>query len=102
MRIVKPSTLREFWQCYPHAQAALIRWREVVNAAQWESIADVRRTLPHADLVTVRSGRVVVVFNIAGNHYRLIAAIHYNKRVVYVLKILTHSEYSADRWKEKL
>jgi mRNA interferase HigB len=52
--------------------------------------------------VTVRSGRQVVVFNIGGNKYRLITAIHYNRQLVFTLRVLTHAEYSRDDWKDVL
>lgn len=35
------------------------------------------------------------VFNIKGNHYRLIAMIHFNIRTVYVRFIGTHAAYDA-------
>jgi mRNA interferase HigB len=34
------------------------------------------------------------VFNIGGNDFRLITAIHFDRRKVYVRAILTHAEYS--------
>lgn len=40
------------------------------------------------------------VFDIGGNKYRLIAAIHYNRKKVYIRQVLTHAEYNRDRWKE--
>jgi len=43
-----------------------------------------------------------VVFNIAGNQYRLITAIHYNVGKVFVLMLLAHAEYGKDRWKDVL
>jgi mRNA interferase HigB len=39
------------------------------------------------------------VFNIGGNTYRLIAAIHFNRRKVYIRHILTHQEYARGAWK---
>ena len=54
-----------------------------------------RATFPHADAVTVASGRSVVVFNIAGNKYRLITAIHYNRQLAFTLMVLTHSRSTA-------
>jgi mRNA interferase HigB len=65
-------------------------------------LSEVRRVYPHADPVAVASNRTVVVFNIRGNRYRLITAIHYNRQVIYTLRFLTHAEYSKDRWKEDL
>jgi mRNA interferase HigB len=49
----------------------------------------------------VRSGNTVTVFNIGGNKWRLIAAIHYNTKIVYILSVMTHEEYDVDKWKEK-
>lgn len=51
--------------------------------------------------MTVSSARTVTVFNIAGNDYRLISAIHYDTGIVYALQVLTHGEYSKDRWKKQ-
>jgi mRNA interferase HigB len=42
----------------------------------------------------------LTVFNIAGNKVRLIAAIHYNTKKVYIRVVLTHAEYNENRWKE--
>jgi mRNA interferase HigB len=102
MRIIKTSTLREFWEAHREAEASLRMWVQQTKAAQWERFADVRGTFPTADAVTVASGRTVVVFNIARNRYRLIAAVHYNRQIVYTLMILTHAEYDRNAWKEQL
>ena len=77
-------------------------WYRHLRPAEWESIQDARRIYRHADAVTVASGNTVTVFNIGGNKYRLIAAIHYNRQRVYVLRILRHAEYSKGAWKDTL
>jgi mRNA interferase HigB len=59
-------------------------------------------TLSSADQVRVESGRTVVIFNIRGNNFRLICALHYNTGVVYALRFLTHAEYSKNQWKTEL
>lgn len=87
---------------YPKAAGYLEAWRRVVRAAGWRSLADLRRLYPSADGVTVKTGRQVVVFNVCGNSLRLIVAIHFNRQLVYTLALLTHSEYSKDRWKDNL
>jgi mRNA interferase HigB len=102
MRIIKTSMLREFWLAQREAEASLRTWAQQTQAAEWRNFAQVRRTFPSADLVTVGSGRPVVVFNVAHNRYRLIAAVHYNTRIVYTLMILTHKEYDRNAWKEQL
>jgi mRNA interferase HigB len=102
MRIISPKSLREYAIQYPDAADSLGNWERVVRAADWRSIQDIRRVFPHADSVQVESKRIVTVFNLRGNRYRLIAAIHYNTQRVYVLRFLTHAEYSKDLWKDDL
>ena len=46
---------------------------------------------------TAMSG--LTVFNIGGNKARLVAAIHYNRRKVYIRAVLTHAEYDTGKWK---
>jgi hypothetical protein len=50
---------------------------------------------PHADHV----GRFTV-FNVGGNKYHLIGAIHYNRGKVYVRHVLTHKEYDRGHGKD--
>ena len=102
MRLIKRTRVREFAARYPDAAEPLRKWVEIVREVEWANLQDVRRMYPHADATTVTSGRTVTVFNIGGNKFRLIVAIHYNTQRVYVLKLLTHAEYSKDRWKENL
>jgi len=52
--------------------------------------------------VRIKSGRVVTVFNVCGNSYRLITAIHYDKQRVFTLRLLTHADYDKNRWKKEL
>jgi len=42
----------------------------------------------------------LTVFNIGGNKARLITALHYNRRKVYIRAVLTHEEYDQNTWKE--
>jgi mRNA interferase HigB len=100
--IIKPSTIREFEDKHPAAAVGLEHWLDVTRAARWTKLHDVRQLFRSADEVKVASGRKVLVFNICGNEYRLIAAVHYNIGKVFVLRFMTHAEYSKDRWKNKL
>jgi len=102
VRVIKPSRLRQFQDAYPKADAGLGRWLELIAQNHWTNIQQVRRVFPTADAVTVPSGRTVTVFNIGGNDFRLITAIHYNTPMVYVLRFLPHAEYDKQAWKESL
>ena len=59
------------------------------------SLVEVRTVFPTADKV----GKLTV-FNIGGNKARLIAAIYYNWRKIYIRAVLTHEEYDQNQWKE--
>ena len=63
---------------------------------EFASFAELRAAFGAADHV----GKLTV-FDIGGDNYRLIAAIHYNRRRVYIRQVLTHAEYDKGNWKEK-
>ena len=102
MRIIKEEFLEAAGREHPPAARHLDAWRKFVRTAAWRSLVDVRRTYPDTDIVKVRSGRQVLVFNIRRNDYRLIVAVHFNRQIVYALLFMTHAHYSKDRWKETL
>jgi mRNA interferase HigB len=102
MRIITRKRLREYAARYTDAAVTLQAWAKAVQAARWRNLDEVRMTYPHADNVRVYSGGEATVFNIKGNHYRLITAIHYDRQRVFIMRFLTHAEYNKDRWKETL
>jgi mRNA interferase HigB len=102
MKIIKRATLAAYWQRNPQAESGLLYWHKLAKKAWWTCLQDVRATFPHADAVEVASGRRVVVFNIAGNKFRLITALHYNRQLAFTLMVLTHAEYDRGKWKDVL
>jgi len=102
MRIVTKRRLAEFAARHPEARSALEAWHDQAARAEWNSLIDVRRTYPHADGVKVAGGRIATVFNIKRNDFRLIAAIHYDTQKVFIMRFLTHAEYSKNTWKDSL
>jgi mRNA interferase HigB len=102
VRIIAEGTVRQWAEDHARAASSLRQWVKVVRAAQWSSFASLRRTFSTADLVTVGSGRKVVVFNVGGNDFRLLCAVHFNTGMVFVLRFLTHAEYDKDNWKNEL
>ncbi len=66
-----------------------------MRKGQFESLTELRAIFAAAD----RVGKLTV-FNIGGNKARLIAAIHYNRKRIYIRAILTHTEYDEGKWKE--
>lgn len=89
MRIIAKRALREFWRQVPEAQQPLSAWYADVSKADWSSPAAIKRRYASASML--RNNRVV--FNIAGNKYRLVVRINYTYRVVYVRFVATHADY---------
>ena len=102
MRLITPDMVLEWASRHPDAKSALGKWMDLIQDGQWKNLVELRETFAAADEVLVKSGRPVTVFNIGGNKHRLIAAIHYNRKIVYAMLFLTHAEYSKDRWKRTL
>ena len=102
MHIISEKALKAFAARHPDAHRPLSRWYQVVRRARWQNLMEARRDFPHADPATVGSGRTVIVFNIAGNKYRLISAIHFDRQTLFVLRILTHADYDKEKWKDEL
>ena len=102
MRIVKEKFLSDAAEQYPKAVKYLAAWTKPVRAATWQNMADVRRCYGSADVVHVRSGKPVIVFDVCGDTYRLIVAMHFNSQMAYTLRFLTDAEYDRDDWKDAL
>ena len=95
MHIITRKRLNEFAEKYPETNNALARWYRQMKQQEFESVEELREIFPSADKV----GKLTV-FNIGGNKVRLVAAIHYNRKKVYIRSVLTHAEYDAGNWKE--
>jgi mRNA interferase HigB len=93
MRIIAVGTLREFWSRPGRrdAEQPLRTWVHIVRAVDWSRPTDIKVLFNSADILA--NDRVV--FNIGGNKYRLVAAVHYRGKRVYVRFIGTHAEYDA-------
>jgi mRNA interferase HigB len=92
MRIIALATLKKFWEknsAFSDVREPALSWYRHVLKADWSSPAEVKQDISNASIL--KDGRVV--FNIAGNKYRLIVWINYSYRVVYIRFIGTHAQY---------
>lgn len=92
MRIIALKTLRAFYDGrsdYVDAKEQLLAWYQLVKRAQWRTPADVKNQYRNASFI----GNNRIVFNIAGNKYRLIVEVNYSAKIVYIRFVGTHKEY---------
>ena len=92
MRVISNKVLVEFAASDKQADTALQSWRRAIETRSFANFADLKATFNTIDKV----GNVYV-FDIAGNKLRLIAAIHFNRQMLFIRQVLTHKEY--DQWK---
>ena len=91
MRVIAVSTLKAFWVKPGRGdlEEPLKTWHDEACRAEWKSPAEVKAQYGNSSIV----GNNRVVFNIAGNKYRLIVAFAYRMQIAYVKFVGTHAEY---------
>jgi len=91
MRVIAKSTLVKFWEnpTYRDAQTPIESWYEETIKANWLSPQAIKAQYANASIC--KNNRVV--FNIAGNKYRLVVEIQYQAGIVWVKFIGTHAQY---------
>jgi len=95
MHIITRKRLNEFAEKFPETNNALADWYRLMKQNNFDSIAEVRNFFPGADKV----GKLTI-FNVGGNKVRVVAAIHYNRKKIYIRAVLTHQEYDEGKWRE--
>ena len=91
MQIVALRSIQSYW-AQPNrrdSEGALKAWVTEVKLAKWNTPQDVKNRYGNASIIANNR----VVFNLKGNDYRLIVAIAYRTKYVYVKFIGTHAEY---------
>ena len=94
MHLISIRNLREEAAKYPDIKKQIESWYATVKKAEWQNLEDVRKNYRDAEAV----GNFTV-FNIKGNDYRLIVGINYETKKVHYKYLLTHAEYSKNKWK---
>jgi len=96
MHVITRKRLLEFGKSYPDAVTPLDVWYRLMKAQQFTSWAELKETFGTADNL----GKGLVVFDIGGNKYRLVAYVRYTSETnigrVWVRHVFTHAQY--DGW----
>ncbi|WP_210409326.1 type II toxin-antitoxin system HigB family toxin [Leptospira fletcheri] len=95
MHIISWKKISDFVIKHPNSGSSLKSWFKIVQNTDFKNFNELRKVFKSAGQV----GKFTVL-NIGGNHFRLISAIHYNRKKVFIRYVLTHSEYDKGKWKE--
>ena len=90
MHIISFRKLSEFFENDPNSKVALQDWYKRANKADWENFADIKKTFNSVDSV----GNSRFVFNVKGNHYRIVAQILFNVKRVFIRWVGNHKDYN--------
>lgn len=90
MQVVALRTLRQFWERHPQAQRPLRAWYALVSRAEWRGPGDVKAQFG-GTVDFVADNRII--FDLAGNKYRLVVHVAYAYKRILVQFVGTHAEY---------
>ncbi len=94
MHVITRKRLNDFAKKHPDALTALAHWYRLMKRGHFF------HSLICAKLSRCRSRGQAYRLQYWRNKVRLIAALHYNRRKVYIRAVLTHAEYDTGAWKE--
>ena len=89
VRVIARRTLREYWEKHKDCEQQLKAWYQEAERANWTSPNDIKQDYPNASIIEDNR----MVFNIKGNHYRLIVRINYDYGIVWIRFVGTHAKY---------
>jgi mRNA interferase HigB len=91
MHVISQKQLKDFWEQKSNrdSEMQLRAWYKEAKNAIWKSSADVKSMYRSASIIDHKR----VVFNIAGNKYRLVVWINYQFGRINIRWIGTHKAY---------
>ena len=97
MRVISEARLVGFWRSRKAdagaAERDLVTWYKLARNAKWPNFAALKPTFGSANQVGD-----CVVFDVGNNRSRLIGRMNYRRGVIYVLKVMDHTEYDKTPW----
>jgi mRNA interferase HigB len=89
LRVISKKKIRDYIKNNVQAELPLTEWYMKMRACHVKNLSEMKKSFNSVDFVNGYT-----IFNIGGNNYRLITAIHYNTQHCYIREIWTHAEYS--------
>ncbi len=99
VRVISKKPLREFANKHADAKPPLGAWLKLAEHGTFRNLTELKQTFSGVDMVPVKRNEFHV-FNIGGNKYRLVAAVHFNTQMLFIRHVLTRAAYDAGGWKK--
>jgi len=91
MRVISKKSLENFYENprYSDSKNVLKAWHKEVLELNWNNLNEIRLMYRNTSII----GDEGVVFNIAGDKYRIIVKINYYAKIVFIKFVGTHKQY---------
>jgi len=89
MKVLGRDKIEKFSKKHSNAKGALNAWFSEAENSDWKTSQDIKNRYGSADFLANNK----VIFNIKGNHYRLVVKVRYQNGIVVIDWVGTHSEY---------
>ena len=93
MTIYGEMAVARFAKKHAASRKPLARFLAIARIAAWASFVEVKQTFPSTDYVPATG---VLIFNIGGNKYRLVANVDFDEQIMVIKSVMTHDEYSRE------
>ena len=90
MRVITAKTINAYRECYPEADGPLKAWVALMEGNEFKHFPELKAMFGSADFVQPDR----VIFNIKGNHFRLITGADFDRQAVFVKWFGRHKDYN--------
>ena len=94
MRVIGTDKIDEFCRKHTEACGRVKAWLSEAKNAQWRTPQEIKNRYRSASFLHGN----IVIFNIKGNHYRLVVKVAFNTQTVMIKWLGTHAEYDKQTW----
>lgn len=89
MHVISRLPIIKFWEKHPDDELPLRIWFKKMEQGKWKNLVALKKDFPTADYV----GNDRVVFDIKGNHYRVIVLVFFSNQKAFIRFVGTHAQY---------
>ena len=94
MKVLGRDKLTDFMRRHGSSKKALEAWYAEAERSSWQVPQDIKNQYCSTDFLADNR----VIFNIKGNHFRLVVKVRYQGGIVVVEWVGTHAEYSKQKF----
>jgi mRNA interferase HigB len=95
VRVFGEIVIAAFARKHPASRKPLQRFMTIARSAEWPHFPALKTTFPAADYAPATG---TLIFNIAGNKYRLVARVDFKEQLLVIETVLTHQEYDSEEF----